>query len=54
MKLYVGTYAKYNSGSLAGDWLNLDDYSNKDGATVLLLLKVFAIAQTIVITVEAL
>lgn len=30
MKLYCGTYAKYNGGSLAGAWLNLDDY--KDGA----------------------
>lgn len=30
MKLYCGTYRKYNNGSLAGAWLNLDDY--KDGA----------------------
>jgi len=30
MKLYVGTYAKYNRGSLAGAWLNLDDYRNAD------------------------
>lgn len=24
-RVYVGTYAKYNSGSLAGAWINLDD-----------------------------
>ena len=30
MKLYVGTYAKYNSGSIFGKWLNLDDYSTRD------------------------
>lgn len=30
MKLYVGTYKKYNEGSLDGKWLDLDDYSNKD------------------------
>lgn len=24
--LYVGTYGKYNDGSIAGKWLNLDDY----------------------------
>lgn len=30
MKLYCGTYEKYNNGSLAGAWLNLDDYA--DGA----------------------
>lgn len=29
-RLYVGTYAKYNSGSIAGKWLNLDDYADKD------------------------
>jgi antirestriction protein len=27
-KIYVGTYAKYNSGSIAGGWLDLDDYSD--------------------------
>lgn len=26
--IYVGTYAKYNNGSLYGKWLNLSDYSN--------------------------
>lgn len=26
--VYVGTYAKYNSGNLAGAWLNLEDYAN--------------------------
>jgi len=25
-RVYVGTYAKYNNGSIAGEWLNLDDY----------------------------
>ena len=29
-RMYVGTYAKYNNGSIAGAWLNLDDYSDKD------------------------
>jgi len=27
--IYVGTYAKYNSGSIKGAWLQLDDYSSK-------------------------
>lgn len=27
-KLYVGTYSKYNSGSIAGAWLDLEDYSD--------------------------
>jgi antirestriction protein len=27
MKIYVGTYAKYNSGSIAGAWLTLSDYN---------------------------
>ena len=27
--LYVGTYAKYNAGSLGGAWLKLDDYSDR-------------------------
>jgi Antirestriction protein (ArdA) len=27
-KIYVGTYAKYNNGSLFGDWFNLTDYSD--------------------------
>ena len=30
MKLYVGTYAKYNDGNLDGAWLDLDDYESKD------------------------
>lgn len=30
MKLYVGTYKKYNEGSLAGAWLDLDDYADKE------------------------
>lgn len=29
-RIYVGTYAKYNSGSIAGAWLDLEDYSDKD------------------------
>lgn len=28
--LYVGTYSKYNSGSLKGAWLNLEDYSGRE------------------------
>ena len=28
--IYVGTYAKYNNGSLHGAWLELSDYSNYD------------------------
>ena len=30
MRVYVGTYGSYNSGSLFGAWLNLDEYKNKD------------------------
>lgn len=26
--LYVGTYAKYNAGSIAGEWVNLTDFSD--------------------------
>jgi antirestriction protein len=26
-RIYVGTYAKYNNGSITGGWLNCDDYS---------------------------
>lgn len=26
--IYVGTYKKYNEGSIYGEWLNLSDYSN--------------------------
>lgn len=28
--IYVGTYRKYNEGSLKGEWLDLSDYANKD------------------------
>ena len=28
--IYVGTYSKYNQGSLFGAWLNLSDYQDKD------------------------
>lgn len=28
--IYVGTYAKYNNGSLFGKWMNLSDYSDFD------------------------
>ena len=28
--LIVGTYAKYNNGSLSGAWLDLSDYSDKE------------------------
>ena len=28
-RVYVGTYAKYNSGSLKGEWLDLEDYACK-------------------------
>ncbi|WEK21326.1 MAG: antirestriction protein ArdA [Candidatus Pedobacter colombiensis] len=27
-RIYVGTYAKYNDGSIEGDWLDLDRFSN--------------------------
>lgn len=30
MKLYVSTYAKYNAGSLAGAWIDLDKYPDAD------------------------
>lgn len=26
MKLYCGTYAKYNEGSLKGEWVDLDNF----------------------------
>jgi antirestriction protein len=29
-KIYVGTYGKYNAGSLFGKWLDLTEYSDKD------------------------
>ena len=28
--IYVGTYAKYNNGSIAGKWLDLTDYTDKE------------------------
>lgn len=28
--IYVGTYAKYNNGSIEGAWLNLEDYVDKE------------------------
>ncbi len=28
VNLYVGTYQKYNEGSLYGKWINLSDYSD--------------------------
>jgi len=28
--IYVGTYSKYNNGSLEGKWMDLTDYSDKD------------------------
>jgi antirestriction protein len=28
--IYVGTYAKYNAGSIEGKWLRPDDYADKD------------------------
>ena len=27
-RIYVGTYGKYNAGSIAGKWLDLEDYSD--------------------------
>lgn len=30
MKLYVGTYAKYNNGSIGGAWLDLDGFAGYD------------------------
>lgn len=30
-RVYVGTYAKYNNGNLFGKWLELEDYSDKEG-----------------------
>ena len=28
--VYVGTYGKYNSGSLQGEWVNLDEFDSKE------------------------
>lgn len=30
MRIYVGTYAKYNNGSIEGKWLDLEDYVDYD------------------------
>ena len=29
-RIYVGTYAKYNNGSIAGAWLDMSNYSDKE------------------------
>lgn len=29
-RIYVGTYAKYNAGSIKGKWLDLEDYADKE------------------------
>jgi len=29
-RVYVGTYAKYNSGSIAGAWLDLEDFGDRE------------------------
>ena len=29
-RIYVGTYGKYNSGSIEGAWLDLEDYSDAE------------------------
>ena len=29
--IYVGTYEKYNNGSIAGKWLKLNDYDDLEG-----------------------
>ena len=30
-RIYVGTYSKYNQGNIKGAWLNLSDYSDREG-----------------------
>jgi antirestriction protein len=30
-QVYVGTYAKYNNGSIAGQWVNLEDCGSAEG-----------------------
>lgn len=30
MRVYVGTYAKYNAGNLFGKWLDLENYVDRD------------------------
>ena len=32
-RIYVGTYGKYNSGSIAGQWLDLADYADAEAFT---------------------
>ena len=29
-RIYVGTYAKYNNGSLRGEWVELSDFYDLD------------------------
>ena len=29
-QIYVGTYAKYNNGSIFGEWVDLEIYDNKE------------------------
>lgn len=29
-RIYVGTYAKYNNGSIGGAWLDIEDYADKE------------------------
>lgn len=29
-RIYVGTYAKYNNGSISGAWIDLDKYADRD------------------------
>ena len=30
LRIYVGTYAKYNDGNLFGKWLDLEDHADRD------------------------
>lgn len=30
MRIYVGTYGKYNNGSIAGAWMDVEDYASKE------------------------
>ena len=30
-RIYVGTYAKYNNGTLQGEWVSLSDFYDLDG-----------------------
>lgn len=29
-RIYVGTYAKYNAGSIEGKWMDMEDYADRD------------------------